>query len=74
MRMTSVELRSLADQLDKLSEVKGITVTVIQFSYGNHDIYVQHSSDQRDGDTYFVVGISDRRQKGAERDSTDRPR
>lgn len=55
MKMSAARLRELADKVDGLASVKGIDLT--GFAFGQHDIYVERSSDQRDGGTYFVVAI-----------------
>lgn len=59
MNMTAADLSGLAAQLEGLNKVQGISVT--QFRYNGHDVYVEFvDGNQREGGYYRVIGITDK--------------
>lgn len=56
MKLSAEFLRGLADELDALKEIKA---RVTSIEYRNHSVVLSESSDQRDGNIYFVVGITE---------------
>lgn len=54
MRLTSTDLRALADQLDALAKV---SVKISTFEYVGHTITVKKQSDQREGDWMIITSI-----------------
>lgn len=58
MRLTPEELITVAAKVRDLSKVGGIKVR--QIEVGRHLVFLDMSFNQREGDQYFIVGITDK--------------
>lgn len=57
VRLTSTDLRLLADKLEALEDAD---VDVTELRVGETVVHVESTTDQREGLTYYVIGVSGR--------------